>query len=161
MLIAVCLAVTGLLLAVAKVPLGGALLASSVIVTVFAIWGNDSSLKTGKRREYKQHATKEETANRDSLYIYIPPTDNTSNTPKRVIREGNYAAMSKDIKSRDKSNRRRISKPSSTPRKVLVMLQNDLNQALRLYEGVANRNPDKGSQWIWERVASDLERDRR
>lgn len=68
------------------------------------------------------------------------------------------------VKRQTNRNRREISNKkevSATPRKVLVMLQNDLDQALRLYEGVASRYPDKSSDWIWDKVASDLERDRR
>lgn len=68
------------------------------------------------------------------------------------------------VKRQTSRNRREISNKkevSATPRKVLVMLQNDLNQALRLYEGVASRHPDKSSNWIWDKVAIDLERDRR
>jgi hypothetical protein len=56
---------------------------------------------------------------------------------------------------------RKVKKQVRTPRKVLVMLNNDLNLALRLYEGVASRNQGKNSEWIWGKVASDLERDRR
>jgi hypothetical protein len=80
---------------------------------------------------------------------------------QRVIREGNYTSAGVGSELKNKRRRSRNETPSNTPRKVLVMLQNDLSQALRLYEGVANRNPDKSSDWVWERVASDLERDRR
>ena len=160
-LIAVCFASIGLLLALSKVPLGGFLLAVSVLIVLSVMMDKKYPLRTSKRREYKSPVSNENEAIRDSLYVYKPPVDNASNTPKRVIRESNYGSTSKSVESKNKGKRKRTAKPSNTPRKVLVMLQNDLNQALRLYEGVASRNPDKSAQWVWERVISDLERDRR
>ena len=51
--------------------------------------------------------------------------------------------------------------PKHAPYKVISMLNGDEKQALRLYEGITNRFEGKDERWVWEKVMSDLERDRR
>ena len=51
--------------------------------------------------------------------------------------------------------------PKHAPYKVISMLNGDEKQALRLYEGITNRFEGRDERWIWEKVMSDLERDRR
>jgi hypothetical protein len=80
----------------------------------------------------------------------------------REVEEGNYVSMARGIIA--KSTLKTVIKPvypTSIPYQVRAMVNGDERLALRLYEGVANRYQGKGEQWVWGKVESDLERDRR
>jgi len=51
--------------------------------------------------------------------------------------------------------------PQYAPQNLLRMLNGDEKQAFRLYEGIYQKYGNRGEKWIWEKVISDLERDRR
>ncbi len=46
------------------------------------------------------------------------------------------------------------------PKRVINLLNGDLNTAGRLFIEVRTMNPDKSERWCWERVILGLQRDR-
>ncbi|MGV0024374.1 hypothetical protein [Phormidesmis priestleyi] len=68
-------------------------------------------------------------------------------------------------KSFNRSSRQRSlaanSKRSAPPKKLISLLNGDTAAAHRLFDKAQQRNPGQSSQWYWEKVTWDLERDRR
>jgi len=55
----------------------------------------------------------------------------------------------------------KVDLPTYAPYQVLALVNGDTATAMRLYEGTAKRNYGKSEQWVWDKVVSDLERDRK
>ncbi|PZU98008.1 MAG: hypothetical protein DCE90_05840 [Pseudanabaena sp.] len=83
----------------------------------------------------------------------------------RELEEGNYMTMGRELLANHNGSKTQTiparSSPKFIPYQVRAMVNGDEKLAVRLYEGAANRHKGKDEQWLWEKVESDLERDRR
>ncbi len=82
---------------------------------------------------------------------------------QQAIRENRTGANNR---RRTKTNPAKSSKntPASNgklEKKLLAMLQGDRTGAERLLKAARQGNPGRPNEWYWEKVISDLERDRR
>jgi hypothetical protein len=53
-----------------------------------------------------------------------------------------------------------LSNAATLPKRVISLLNGDLNTAGRLFIEVRTMNPEKSEKWCWERVLLGLQRDR-
>lgn len=83
----------------------------------------------------------------------------------KEIQKQQKSAKSNKLKFERKENI--VAKPinslnlSPLKKRLLSMLAGDQNAALRLINAVREKHPGKDELWYWEKVISDLERDRR
>jgi len=82
---------------------------------------------------------------------------------KVEVQEGNYVSMARDLGKRhlELTVSTNIVSPTYIPIQVSSLVNGNRDLALRLFDGEANRNKGKSEQWVWEKVAEDLIRDRR